>query len=342
MTRVLVTGGAGYIGSQTAKHLAAAGFRPVVLDNLSTGHRWAVRWGPLVRGDVGDGDLVRRVIREYAVAAVVHFAASAYVGESVRQPRKYFQNNVANTLALLDAMIDTGVGHLVFSSTCATYGVPDVLPVREDNPQRPSSPYGDSKLFVERALDAYGRAYGLRWAALRYFNAAGADPEGELGEDHDPETHLIPLAIDAARGRRPSVDVFGTDYSTPDGTAIRDFVHVADLAAAHVRALRYLLDGGESLALNLGAGTGHSVLEVIAAVEKVSGRPVPVRESARRPGDPPALVADPRRAEAVLGWQARHSDLEFIVRTAWRWHAGAAFRPLAVAVSEPALALAGD
>jgi UDP-arabinose 4-epimerase len=342
MTRVLVTGGAGYIGSQTAKALAAAGFQPVVLDDLSTGHRRAVRWGPLVSGDAGDRDLVRCVIREYAVAGVIHFAASAYVGESVWEPRKYFQNNVANTLGLLDVMMDTGVQHVVFSSTCATYGVPESLPVGEDARQQPASPYGDSKLFVERALEAYGRAYGLRWAALRYFNAAGADPEGELGEDHDPETHLVPLAIDAALGRRPGVDVFGADYPTPDGTAIRDFVHVADLAEAHVRALRYLLGGGASVALNLGTGRGHSVAEVIATVTRLAGRQVPIRESSRRPGDAPALVADPRRAEAVLGWQPRYSDLEYIVRTALTWHASASFRNAHVVVPEPALALASD
>lgn len=342
MTRVLVTGGAGYIGSQTVKTLAATGFQPVVLDNLSTGHRWAVRWGPLVEGNVGDGDLVRWAIREYAVEAVVHFAASAYVGESVWEPRKYFQNNVANALALLDAMMDSGVHHLVFSSTCATYGVPDVLPVAEDTPQRPASPYGDSKFFVERVLEAYGRAYGLRWAALRYFNAAGADPDGELGEDHDPETHLIPLAIDAASGRRADFAVYGTDYPTPDGTAIRDFVHVADLAAGHVSALRYLLDHGDSVALNLGTGRGYSVSDVIATVEKVTRRRVPVRESTRRPGDPPALIADPRRAEAVLGWRPRHSDLEFIVRTAWNWHTSAALRRIEATVPESSLALASD
>ncbi len=266
MMRVLVTGGAGYIGSHTAKALARDGFEPVVLDNLVTGHRSAVRWGPFVRGDVGDRGLVRRVIRDHRVEAVVHFAACAYVGESIQDPRKYFRNNVANTLALLDAMLDAGVDQIVFSSTCATYGVPDELPIGEDHPQRPVNPYGDSKLFVERMLGAYGVAYGLRSVALRYFNAAGADPEGELGENHDPETHLIPLVIEAALGRRPWVDVLGTDYPTPDGTAVRDFVHVTDLAEAHVRALGHLLGGGESVALNLGTGAGHSVREVIGTV----------------------------------------------------------------------------
>lgn len=317
--RILVTGGAGFIGSHTAKALARVGFEPIVLDDLREGHRRAVRWGPFVHGDVGDRELVRRAIQQYRIEGVIHFAASAYVGESVREPRTYFHNNVINTLALLDAMLEVGPERVVFSSTCATYGIPRILPIDEEHPQQPVNPYGESKLFVERVLQAYANAYGLRWVALRYFNAAGADPEGELGEDHAPETHLIPLVIDAALGRYPSIDVFGTDYPTPDGTAIRDYIHVTDLADAHVRALRYLLSGGESVALNLGTGAGHSVREVIAAVERVGGRPVPVREAPRRAGDPPALVADARRARQVLGWQPRFTDLELIVRNAWDW-----------------------
>jgi UDP-glucose-4-epimerase GalE len=339
--RILITGGAGYIGSQTAKALAAQGIEPVVLDNLTTGHRWAVRWGPFVLGDVGDRGLMRRVLREYGIEGVVHFAASAYVGESVYEPRKYFQNNVANTLALLDAMMDTGVGRIVFSSTCATYGVPQDLPIGEDHAQRPVNPYGDSKFFVERVLRAYGDAYGLNWVALRYFNAAGADPDGELGEEHDPEPHLIPLVIGAALGSRPYVEVFGTDYPTPDGTAIRDYVHVVDLADAHVRALGHLRNGGESLAVNLGTGRGYSVREVIAAVERVGGCPVPVREALRRPGDPPALVADPARARELLGWRAQHADLDGIVRSAWAWHAYRFLRGRAP-LNEPVLAVHGD
>jgi UDP-glucose-4-epimerase GalE len=299
--------------------LAREGIEPIVLDNLATGHRSAVRWGPFVQGDIGDGDLVRWILREYKIAAVVHFAASAYVGDSVRDPRSYFRNNVANTLVLLDAMLDGGVHRVVFSSTCASYGLPAALPITEDQPQVPVNPYGESKLFVERALRAYDQAYGLRWLALRYFNAAGADPEGELGEDHDPETHLVPVVIDAALGHRPWVDVFGTDYPTPDGTAVRDFVHVTDLADAHVRALGHLLGGRESVALNLGTGTGHSVREVVAMVEAVGGRSVPVREAPRRPGDPPALLADARRARELLGWRPRYANLEDIVRTAWDW-----------------------
>ena len=342
MARVLVTGGAGYIGSHTAKALALTGIVPITLDDLSTGHARAVRWGPLVRGSVGDRALLRSVLEDYAVDGVIHFAASAYVGESVSEPRKYFQNNVANTLALLDTMTDAGVDKLVFSSTCATYGVPISLPLGEDHPQQPASPYGDSKLFVERALAAYGHAYGLRWTALRYFNAAGADPDGELGEDHDPETHLIPLAIDAALGRRPSVGIFGTDYTTPDGTAIRDFVHVSDLADAHVRALDYLFGGGKSTALNLGTGTGYSVSDVISTVGAVAGRAVPVQELPRRHGDPPALVADPRRAEAVLGWRPRHTELDFTVRTAWSWRMKATPGHLRIVRPDSDLALASD
>jgi UDP-glucose-4-epimerase GalE len=340
--RILVTGGAGYIGSQTAKALARAGRVPVVYDNLSSGHRWAVRWGPFVEGDIADGALLRRVMREERIEGVIHFAAFAYVGESVFEPRKYFQNNVANTLSLLDAMIDTGVRTIVFSSTCATYGTPDELPIAEDHPQRPLSPYGDSKLFVERMLHAYDRAYGLRWAALRYFNAAGADPDGELGEVHDPETHLIPLAIEAALGRRPAIEIFGTDYPTPDGTAVRDYIHVADLADAHIRALDELLAGGDSLAVNLGTGRGYSVRDVIAAVETAGDRRVPVQPAPRRLGDPPALVADPRRAEAILGWRPRFADLDSIVRTAWEWHARGAERPALRLAREPELLLAGD
>ncbi len=340
--RILVTGGAGFIGSHTAKALSRDGFEPIVLDNLSAGHRRAVRWGPFVHGDVGDRELVRRVIQQHRIEGVIHFAASAYVGESVREPQTYFHNNVTNTLALLDAMLEVGLDQIVFSSTCATYGIPMVLPIDEDHPQRPVNPYGESKLFVERVLRAYAHAYRLRWVALRYFNAAGADPEGELGEDHDPETHLIPLAIDAALGRHPWIDVFGTDYPTPDGTAIRDYIHVADLADAHVHALRHLLRGGESTALNLGTGTGHSVREVIVTVERMSGRRVHVREEPRRTGDPPALVADARQARQVLGWRPRFTDLELIVRHAWNWRVEAATGVQSISTPNSDLAAVSD
>jgi len=315
---ILIVGGAGYIGSQTAKRVAQAGLKPVVFDNLVYGHRWAVKWGPFVEGDLADGALIKDVLEQFKITAVVHFAAYAYVGESVTNPRKYFRNNVAGTLNLLDAMLDVGVRDIVFSSTCATYGVPTTVPIAEDHPQAPVNPYGETKLAIERALHWYQRAYALRFAALRYFNAAGADPDGEVGEDHEPETHLIPLAMDAALGGKP-LDIYGTDYPTPDGTAVRDYIHVQDLADAHVAALDRLRAGAASLCVNLGTGRGHSVREVIAAVEKVSGKKVPARETGRRAGDPPQLVADPRRAAEVLGWQARLPGIDAIVEHAWRW-----------------------
>jgi UDP-arabinose 4-epimerase len=316
---ILIVGGAGYIGSQTAKCVAQAGLRPVVFDNLVYGHKWAVKWGPLVEGDLADGALIKRVLEEHAVTAVVHFAAYAYVGESVTNPRKYFRNNVAGTINLLDAMIDAGVRDIVFSSTCATYGEPVKVPMSEDHPQNPVNPYGETKLAVEKILRWYSQAYDLRYAALRYFNAAGADPDGEVGEDHDPETHLIPLAIAAALGERGALDVFGTDYPTPDGTAIRDYIHVVDLAEAHVLSLAKLRAGTKELHLNLGTGRGQSVREVVSTVSKVAGRPVPFREVGRRAGDPPALVADARKAAEVLGWKTRYADLEVIVEHAFRW-----------------------
>jgi UDP-glucose-4-epimerase GalE len=317
---ILIVGGAGYIGSQTAKLVAAAGEQPVVFDNLVYGHRWAVKWGPLIEGDLADAALVAKVLKEHRITAVIHFAAYAYVGESVTNPRKYFRNNLANSLNLLDAMVDVGVRDIVFSSTCATYGEPTHVPISESHIQAPVNPYGESKLAVEKVMKWYGGAYDLRFAALRYFNAAGADPDGELGEDHAPETHLIPLAIEAAMGRRGMLEVYGTDYPTPDGTAVRDYIHVADLAEAHRLALAQLQAGTKSLHLNLGTGHGHSVREVIAAVAKVTGRAVPHREVARRAGDPPALVADARRAHEVLGWKPKHSDMETIVQHAFRWH----------------------
>jgi UDP-glucose-4-epimerase GalE len=322
---ILVTGGAGYIGSHTCKALAAAGHTPVVLDNLSYGHRWAVRWGPLVEADLKDRTTLERVLRERQIHAVIHFAAYGYVGESMTDPGKYFRNNVANTLNLLEAMRAAAVQTIVFSSTCATYGNPEVVPIPEDHPQRPVNPYGESKLFIERALHWSGAAHGLRWMALRYFNAAGADPEGEIGEDHRPETHLIPLAIETALGRRGELLVMGTDYPTADGTAVRDYIHVSDLADAHVRALLHLDSGGTSGALNLGTGSGHSVREVVAMVERVSARRVNTRNAPRRAGDPPALVAAPGHAMELLDWQPKFSRLETIVQSACRWHS--AHRP---------------
>jgi UDP-arabinose 4-epimerase len=317
---VLVTGGAGYIGSHTAKALRRAGHTPVVYDSLVYGHDWAVKWGPLEKGDLGDGDRLREVMRRYAIDAVVHFAAFIQVGESVKAPAKYYRNNFLNTLTLLEAMVDTGVRDIIFSSTAATYGMPEQSPIPETEKQLPINPYGDSKLFVEKALRAFETAHGLRWMVFRYFNAAGADPDGEIGEDHEPETHLIPLIIQAAMGKSPHIKVFGTDYGTKDGTCVRDYIHVLDLANAHVMGMDYLRKGGAPTALNLGTGHGYTVREVIQTVEKVSGRPVPVLEAARREGDSETLVADVRAAERILGWKAQHSSLEEIVRTAWAWH----------------------
>jgi UDP-arabinose 4-epimerase len=328
---VLVTGGAGYIGSHACKALARAGFRPIAYDNLVYGHTGAVKWGPLVDGDIADGPRLRAVLSAERVVAVMHFAAFAYVGESMSDPARYFRNNVAGTFSLLDAMRDVGVNRMVFSSTCATYGIPGEVPISESTPQRPVNPYGESKLMVERVLEWYDRAYETKSVCLRYFNAAGADLDGEIGENHDPETHLIPLAIKAALGQAPALNLFGTDYPTPDGTAIRDFIHVEDLAEAHVQALRYLLHGGASLKLNLGTGTGHTVREVIRAVERATGRPVPVIEAPRRAGDPPALVADASQARLKLDWAPTRSDLETIVSSALRWHQRPEDRPLAVA-----------
>jgi UDP-arabinose 4-epimerase len=317
---VLVTGGAGYIGSHACKVLAQAGYQPVVFDNLSRGHRTAVRWGPLVEGDLTERDKLTTTLEHHRISAVMHFAAFAYVGESVTDPARYYANNLVGTLSLLETMRDAGVDKLVFSSTCATYGTPTELPIRESSPQRPVNPYGETKLAIERALHWYGEAYGLRSVSLRYFNAAGADPEGEIGEWHEPETHLVPLVLEAAIGERRQVDIYGTDYPTPDGTAIRDYIHVQDLAEAHLRALKHLRAGRHSVALNLGTGRGHSVREVIRAAEAASGKSIACRETARRPGDPPVLVADPSLAAEVLGWRTRISDLDTIVCTALDWH----------------------
>ena len=316
---VLITGGAGYIGSHTAKLLAKAGLQPVVFDNLERGNREAVRWGPLVEADLADRGALTKVFGRYPIEAVIHFAAFAYVGESMQSPELYFRNNLVNTINLLDVMREQKVRKIVFSSSCATYGQPKDVPIREDHIQSPVNPYGESKLMVERLLYWYGRIHGLSSVALRYFNAAGADPEGEIGEDHDPETHLIPLAISAALGQTPYLEIYGTDYDTADGTAVRDYLHVTDLADAHLAALRYLDHGGASDAFNLGAGKGHSVREVLAMVARLSGQTVPARERPRREGDPAALIADATKAARVLDWRPRHSSLEEIVQTAWNW-----------------------
>jgi UDP-arabinose 4-epimerase len=317
---ILVTGGAGYIGSHACKALARAGYNPVVFDNLSRGHREAVRWGPLIKGNLADRDMLVSALIRHEVTAVMHFAAHAYVGESVANPAMYYRNNLGGSLALVEAMRETRVDKVVFSSTCATYGIPADTPIRESAPQLPVNPYGETKLAIERALHWYGEAYGLRSVSLRYFNAAGADSEGEIGELHEPETHLVPLVLQTALAQRPHVDIYGTDYPTADGTAIRDYIHVEDLAEAHLRALEHLCAGGASTALNLGTGHGHSVREIIAAAESVCGRPISRRETTRRPGDPPVLVADPSRASEQLGWRAHRSDLQTIIRTAYAWH----------------------
>jgi len=323
---VLVTGGAGYIGSHTCKALHRAGYRPVVVDNLVNGHADAVRWGPLEIADVTDVERMEQIVDRHRPSAVVHFAAFAYVGESVAEPEKYYQNNVGGALALLRVMRSRGVDKIIFSSTCATYGVPEVIPITEDQPARPINPYGASKRMVETILADYDAAYAIRHVALRYFNAAGADSEGDLGECHDPEPHLIPRVIETALGRRAFIEVNGTDYATPDGTAVRDYIHVEDLADAHVRALDHLLAGRLSVTLNVGTGCGYSVLEVIRAVERLAGATVAVRSGPRREGDPPTLIADASRATEVLGWRPRASDLDSIVTTALRWHRGSGFR----------------
>jgi UDP-arabinose 4-epimerase len=321
---VLVTGGAGYIGSHTAKGLAAAGITAIAYDNLTTGHPWAVQWGPLVTGDVSDAALLRSTIREYGVNAVLHFAANALVGESVLDPRKYYRNNLMNSIELLDAMLETGVRHIVFSSTCAIYGDPQSHCLSEDHPQLPVNPYGETKLAIERALQSYGRAYGIESVCLRYFNAAGADPDDDIGECREPETHLIPLILEAALDRTRPISIFGTDFPTPDGSAVRDYVHVSDLADAHVGALRFLANGGSRTAFNLGTGRGHSVFEVIDTVERVTGRTVPTVIAPRRAGDPPRLIADTGRARSELQWTPQR-NLDDMIRSAWKFRLGPRF-----------------
>lgn len=316
---ILVTGGAGYIGSHYVLYERARGNEVVVLDNLVYGHREAALDAPLIVGDIGDRAVLDRVFAEHAIDAVVHFAAYAYVGESVTDPARYYNNNIAATLRLLDAMRDHGVPYFIFSSSCATYGNPVYVPMDEQHPQNPINPYGESKFVCEKILAAYDRAYGLRFTSLRYFNAAGADPEGRIGESHEPETHLIPLILQVATGRREAVTIFGTDYDTPDGTCIRDYIHILDLAQAHALALDRLRAGGQSAFYNLGTETGFSVREVIRLCEKVSGRSIRAVEGPRRPGDPPRLVASAKRAKAELGWSPRYVQLEETIRTAWDW-----------------------
>jgi UDP-glucose 4-epimerase len=317
--RVLVTGGAGYVGSHSAKLLAERGHEVTVVDNLAEGHRAAVGKLPLVVADLLDRERITALIQEKRIEAVMHFAAFAYVGVSVTEPAKYYRNNIVGTLALLDAMRAGGVDRIVFSSTCATYGNPQRVPITEDHPQNPISPYGFTKLAIEHALADYARAYNLGYAALRYFNASGAAADGTIGEDHDPETHLIPLVLQVALGQRQQAEIFGTNYPTPDGTCIRDYIHVDDLATAHQAALEKLKPGDE-LKLNLGTGEGVSVKQVIDRCREVTGHPIPAREGPRRPGDPAELVADPSAAKRALGWEAKHKDVRTIIESAWRWH----------------------
>jgi len=317
---VLITGGAGYVGSHTCKAVAALGYLPICLDNLIYGHMSAVQWGPFVRGDISDPSILDHIFFSYRPIAVIHFAAFAYVGESVEHPARYYRNNVAGSITLLEAMRRHGCRNIILSSSCATYGIPSQVPIPEDHPQNPINPYGRSKLMMEQIIRDYGSAYGIRYAVLRYFNAAGADPQGHIGEDHDPETHLIPILLQTALGRRHHMEVYGTDYETPDGTAIRDYVHVTDLAGAHVLALKYLTQSGQDLYINLGTGRGNSVMEVIRAVRQVTGKPVAYRNAGRRSGDPPALVAKTGLAHTLLGWKPAFTDIQETISTAWNWH----------------------
>ncbi|MCM1982472.1 UDP-glucose 4-epimerase GalE [Lyngbya confervoides] len=320
---VLVTGGAGYIGSHCVLALQSAGFPVVVLDNLVYGHREFVEGLEAVTcvwGDISDRALVDQVLSQFQVGAVMHFAAYAYVGESVGNPAKYYRNNVVGTLTLLEAMLAAQVPYLVFSSTCATYGIPQQVPISEDHPQHPINPYGMSKLMVEQMLTDFDQAYGLRSVRFRYFNAAGADPLGRVGEDHQPETHLIPLVLLTALGQREDITIFGTDYDTPDGTCIRDYIHVTDLAEAHVLGLNYLLDGGSTNVFNLGNGDGFSVRQIIQAAQEVTQRSINVQFGSRRPGDPAALIGQAQRAQKVLQWKPKYPEIDTILDHAWRWH----------------------
>jgi UDP-glucose 4-epimerase len=317
--RILVTGGAGYIGSHAVRLFLARGHDVWVYDNLSEGHRAAVPADRLLIGELAEVQRLDHALVMHGIEAVVHFAAFTYVGDSVREPGKYYQNNVVNTLNLMEALRRHGIGRFVFSSTAATYGAPEHVPIREDEPQRPINPYGTGKLTVERALADYAAAYGWGYAALRYFNAAGASPDGTIGEDHAPETHLIPLVLQAVLGQKPYIEVFGTDYPTPDGTCVRDYIHVDDLAEAHLLALEKL-EAGKGLCYNLGIGRGYSVREVIRTAEEATGKPVPVKEGPRRPGDPPVLVASSDKIQRELGWRPRYTELRPIVETAWNWH----------------------
>lgn len=319
MRDVLVTGGAGYIGSHAVRELDQAGYRPVTVDNLSEGHREAVTAGELEVGDLADEDFLMSVFEKYDLAAVMHFASRCYVGESVENPRRYYEENVGNALTLLRVMLRKRVTRFILSSTCATYGQPLQIPMSEEHPQDPVNPYGESKFFIERILRQYDRAYGLRFVSLRYFNAAGASLDAQIGEAHDPETHLIPLIFRVAGGSKRNLKVYGDDYPTEDGTCVRDYIHVVDLAAAHVSALKWLEQDGKSDFFNLGTGLGYSVLQMIKMAEEVTGKSVSFEVGPKRDGDPPELIADPSKALDLLGWRAQHSDLRTVLETSWRW-----------------------
>lgn len=320
--RILVTGGAGYVGSFTARHLIAAGHEVAIVDNLVEGHRSSIPEDVFYEGEIGDQALIARIVKERGIEAAMHFAASTYVGVSVEEPREYYRNNIANTLSFLEALLDNGVGSVVFSSTCSTYGEDAVMPLTESSPQEPANPYAFTKYCTERMILDFAQAYGLRFALLRYFNAAGAAMNGSHGEDHDPETHLIPIVLESLLGKRDHVEVYGNDYPTADGTCVRDYVHVEDLALIHEDAVLWCSDGkpGFGGAFNVGTGRGTSVMEVISAVERVTGKEVPFEFGARRPGDPAQLIASCTKANQVLGWRAEHTNIEDIVRSAWQWH----------------------
>lgn len=317
---ILICGGAGYIGSHTNKLLSQRGYETIVFDNLVYGHREAVKWGTFVQGDLKNVQEIEAVFLQYPIDAVMHFAAYAYVGESVTDPEKYYYNNIANTLNLLHVMKDHGCKKIIFSSTCATYGEPEEVPIKEDTQQNPINPYGFTKLAVEYILRDYRKAYDMEYVVLRYFNAAGADPDGDIGESHNPETHIIPLILDAASGKRKDIKIFGTDYPTPDGSCIRDYIHVTDLAEAHLLALKYLENGGQSDSFNLGNEKGTSVLEIVKAVKHITGKEFTVTLAPRRMGDPAMLVGASRKAKQVLGWKPQYADIETIIKHAWTWH----------------------
>lgn len=317
---ILVIGGAGYIGSYMCKYLAKHGYNPIVFDNLIYGHRQAVKWGPFIKASMSDSNLLGGIFEKYQIVAVMHFAAFCYVGESVTEPAKYYRNNVSETINLLQIMIEKRVSNFIFSSTCATYGEPMEIPITEEHPQNPINPYGKSKLMVEQILDDFKNAYGLQSISLRYFNATGADPEGELGEDHRPETHLIPLILQTALGQRETINIFGDDYQTKDGTCIRDYIHIADLAQAHLLALERLLNGFDGKRYNLGNGDGYSVKEVIEVARQVTGKQIPAKIVERRPGDPAVLIGSSEKIVNELGWKPQFADLNTIIETAWKWH----------------------